>query len=209
VKIGEVEMDSQKIAKPKEVKFNPKEHKLDDQDKLILTCIKDNPKATIKEIGEILATAETKIHYPTLQKRIHRLMEIGAAKKHLSVDLLALGYEFHFRIDIKINSSEIRERKKGRTQKEQPDFETRVLGTQKQLAMHVINDLVEEPRFKDHILVGDVHILLGTDVDLSIDLYVKDHNKMTEFITEGLRNLLGVADTKTGWLSWSAKQNGR
>jgi DNA-binding Lrp family transcriptional regulator len=196
----EVGMESQRV-------FDPARDKLDDTDKVILACIKDNPQATVKEIGEILADRNSGMPYTTLQKRVQRLMSIGAVRKHTSIDLAALDYRFHFRIDILINPSELREKASKRGAAEKADaFETRVVGTQKHLAEYVVETLVEkDSRFRDHIFVRDIHILLGTDVDLSIEVFAKDHNKMTEFVTEGLRNLLGVANTKTGWLAWSVR----
>jgi DNA-binding Lrp family transcriptional regulator len=183
---------------------------LDEKDIKILGCIKDHPRASVKAVRDELATRGTDIPYPTFQKRVQHLINVGALTREMSVNLVALGYELHFRVDVLVNPTELRltseqAQAKGKPPSGQSQFETTVLRTQREMANYIHQDLQNDDRFRDQILITDVHILLGTDVDLSIELFAKNYDIVTEFVTEGVRNIAGVQNTRTGWLASSVK----
>jgi DNA-binding Lrp family transcriptional regulator len=175
---------------------------LDQKDEIILACIKENPEATVKEIFERL---DGEMPYPTVLKRVQHLTEIDVLRKSFLIDMKALRYTLHCRIDVLISPSELRQENL-LTQKTAKDMTQQKPRSQKDLSRHIIEVLVMEDRFKDSILVKDIYILLGSDVDISLDVYAKDYQKITEFVTEGIRNIPGVFNTKTALLTWSVKQ---
>jgi DNA-binding Lrp family transcriptional regulator len=170
---------------------------IDKKDLLILTCLREKPDLTIKQLAEeieAIVGPNEAIPYPTLQKRVQNLINEGVLSRQMSVDLSAFNFSLHCRIDIFINPSELRHKPKPHGAK-----------TQKALAEYIMNTLATNETYKDDIFIKDVHILLGTDADLAIDIFAKDYQKITEFVTEGLRDLPGIGNTRTALLTWSVK----
>lgn len=170
---------------------------LDQKDFLILDCVRKHPEATVKQLGDYIKESvgeDEAIPYHTLQKRVLKLINYRVLRRQLTVDPAAFGYTLHARIDISVNQSELRKGSKPHGAK-----------TQKALAEFIVNNLAgTDPRFKGEIFVNDIHVLLGS-ADLSIDVFVKDHRKLSEFVIEGVRDLPGIGNTHTATFAWSVK----
>jgi hypothetical protein len=55
------------------------------------------------------------------------------------------------------------------------------------------------------MVINDVHILLGGNVDLSIDFYAKDDKTASKFIINALRKLPGISNTVSAKLAYSSR----
>src|SRR5918912_429609 len=171
-------------------------YKLDEKDLLILTAIRENPTASITELVDHIALLDpsSQIPYPTVQKRVKSLIRNGAVQREISADLAAFGYAIHCRIDIFVAPSELRRAPEPHKAK-----------TQKELAQYIVKILPQRSEFKDRIFIKDAFIMLGGEADITLDVYGKDYKQITEFVTQGLRNLPGISNTSTALLQWSAK----
>ena len=154
---------------------------LDKKDQEILLYLLNHPEATVREVAEKL-----KIPRPTAQRRILNLRIAKHLKAALIVNPSALGFALRYRIDISVNTPNVKDQM-----------------SMKELAQYIMKVPAQDPRFRDRLLVENVHIMLGGQADLSVDVRVKHHNAIVDFVTEGLRMIRGVQDISIVQKGWS------
>jgi DNA-binding Lrp family transcriptional regulator len=157
-----------------------------------------NPDILLKNIPSELSangTLDQEIPYPTLQRRVNRMIEQGIIAKHFFVNWAQAGYLVRYRVGILIDPVELR-----KTKAVEGSY-----NTQNGLADYIINSLAKSEPFRNQLVIDDVYILLGGNVDLAVDFYAKDDKTATQFIIHGLRDLAGVRDTTSAKLAYSTK----
>jgi DNA-binding Lrp family transcriptional regulator len=175
----------------------------DTKDDAIISCLKESPEILLKNIpGRIKGVnglGET-IPYTTVQKHVNKLIKNKVVSRIFSVNLGAAGYTSRYRIDILIEPVEFRKMESDESEDEGASYTD-----QRGLAKHIIDTLARDERFAGDLIIEDVNILIGGDVDLSLDVYAKNDKTATEFVIDGLRKLPGVGNTRTAKLAWSCK----
>jgi DNA-binding Lrp family transcriptional regulator len=153
---------------------------LDRKDEEILRYFILHPEATVKDIAESLG-----IPRPTAQRRILNLRAVRHLRPIVAVNPNSLGYALRYRIDVTVSSSDL-------------------IGQMslRELAQHIMG-LQQDVRFKNKLLVENVHLLLAAQHDLSVIVRAKHHQTVLEFVTDGLRSVRGIRDTSTMQLAWS------
>lgn len=165
---------------------------LDEKDEAIVHCIEQNPDILLKNIpGEL----DEEIPYATVQRRVKKLTERKVIGHAFSIDWAVAGYMVRYRVGILIDPVALRD-------KSSPE---KKYDSQKGLADHIMNELVQDDRFKNKLVIDDVLILLGGNVDLAIDFYARDDKTATQFIIDALRRLPGVSNTASAKLAYSSK----
>jgi DNA-binding Lrp family transcriptional regulator len=106
----------------------------------------------------------------------------------VAVNPNSLGFTLRYRVDVTIGSPSLG--------KDHPS-------SIKDLSRYIMRGLPQDLRFKDKLLVENVHILLSANADLSINIRVKHHSVALEFVTEGLRRIRGVQTASTIQQAWS------
>jgi DNA-binding Lrp family transcriptional regulator len=168
---------------------------LDEKDKAIIKCFLEKPSSSLQSISEEatkIGELDKPIPYPTAQKRVQSLIDQGVMSKVTFVNKSKAGYTQHYRIGIIIDPSELRN-------KDDPS-------SQQELAKYVRDKLCNEKKYRDKILLDDIFILLGGNIDLSLDIWARDHNIILDFVTAGLRMIPGIADTTTAQVAWSVRE---
>jgi len=128
----------------------------------------------------------------TIADRVKRLRDEGRLHDVTVVDLVSAGFPLKYRIDIKINPRELRENK-GKAE----NHPERKISSQKALARYIATSLPHDERFAGSVVVEDVTIALGDRADLSATVWVKSHEAIFSFVTEGVRSISGVDSTST------------
>ena len=155
---------------------------IDHKDEEILRYLLSRPEATVKEVAE-----ELRIPRPTAQRRILNLRIAKHMKAVMAVNPASLGFALRYRIDVSVSTSSIREQM-----------------SMKELAQHIMKMPAQDPRFRDRLIVENIHILLGGKADLSVHLRAKHHTVIVDFVTDALRRIRGVEDTSIIQQGWSA-----
>ncbi|HEX8186841.1 MAG TPA: hypothetical protein VF586_00725, partial [Pyrinomonadaceae bacterium] len=166
------------------------------------------------------------IPYPTIAKRVKSLVEAKVLRRtYYTVQLVGrkAGFTHRYRIDVTVNPSKLHEAPgaeeeapevkkgvakkgaQGRAKKAADDPANYT--SQKGLARYIKYNLTREMGLGDDVLIEDVQILLGTEPDLSVDVYTREPKQLLTFVTEGLRKLRGVLNTRTAELAWSIKDH--
>lgn len=171
---------------------------LDKRDEAIIHCIEHQPDILLMEIPEALKARggpDEEIPYPTVQRRMNKLIERKVVSRNYSVNWAAAGYMVRYRVGILIDPIELRNK----------SIEGKKYDTQEGLADYIMDELGQDILFKNKMVIDDVFILLGGNVDLAIDFYAKDDKTATQFIIDKLRNLPGVSNTVSAKLAYSSK----
>jgi DNA-binding Lrp family transcriptional regulator len=165
---------------------------LDEKDEAIVHCIEQNPDILLKNIPDEL---DEEIPYATVQRRVKKLTERKVIGHAFSIDWAVAGYMVRYRVGILIDPVALRDESSPEKQYD----------SQKGLADYIMNKLVQDDRFKNKLVVDDVFILLGGNVDLAIDFYARDDKTATQFIIDALRRLPGISNTASAKLAYSSK----
>jgi DNA-binding Lrp family transcriptional regulator len=166
------------------------------KDEELVHCLERNPEVNLKGIPDTLKKERgLTIPYPTVQRHINDLIEKKVVSRRFSVDWAAAGYLVRYRVGILIDPVALRDGSATGGE----------YGSQAELATYIAKNLAEDERFKNKLVVDDVFILLGGNVDLAIDFYAKDDKTATQFIIDALRNLPGIRDTVSAKLAYSAR----
>jgi DNA-binding Lrp family transcriptional regulator len=155
---------------------------LDNKDEEILKYFLLHPEAPVKDVAVRLDMPR-----PTAQRRILNLRTGKHLREIVAVNPNSLGFTLRYRVDVAIST---------------PNLSTEQISL-RELAHHIMNGLPQDVRFKDRLLIENVHILLGAHADLSISVRAKNHGVLLEFVTEGLRKIRGVQDAATVQQAWS------
>ena len=168
------------------------EGSLDAKDVRILRIVMNSPQASVEGIA-----GDCGIPASTAQKRLSFLIHNGFLERVIRiVDWAEVGYPLRFRIDIRVNLWDAaRVGGGGRHPTVKPNALRR-------LALHVSRLAKEE--YADTLVVQDVIVLFGHQVDLSVALRAKNHEAVFDFVTARLRELPGVESTETFHEAWSA-----
>jgi DNA-binding Lrp family transcriptional regulator len=167
---------------------------LDEKDAEIIRCMRDKPEIRIKELAKTIHTVggvEEKMPLSTVQKRVDRLKKKEVVKEIYAVNLKKIGYPLRCRIDIQIESVEIRD-------KRNPE-----ITSQRDLAKYIVEKLAKEKPYVGRIIVDDVFVLLGGPSDMSLDIRASDNEIVSHFVTEALRKTYGIRNTTTSHLTES------
>lgn len=171
---------------------------LDKKDEAIIHCIEHNRDILLKNIPGTLkanGSLSEEIPYPTLQRHVNKLIKGNVVGRHLSVNWTVAGYMVRYRVGILIDPIELRD--KGN--------KTKKYDSQEGLADYILRDLTDDDLFKNELVIDDVYILLGGNVDLAVDFYAKNDKTATQFIINKLRKLPGVSNTVSAKLAYSGK----
>lgn len=199
----------------------------DDKDEKILEAIRRNPDRDVKRLADIEQLKD--IPYPTIAKRVKSLTDAKVLRRIYAVQLVGrkAGFTHRYRIDVIVNPSQLHEapekkrekvqegaaKKRGKNREEaaakgsaEQEVEEDKMDrytSQQELAYYIKNHLTKAVGLAEDVYVEDVHILLGAEPDLSVDVYTRENKKILAFVTDGLRKLRGVQATQTAELAWS------
>lgn len=171
---------------------------LNEMDEAIIHFLEQKPKTLLKNLPDKLeASGGPAIPYPTMQKHVKMLMAEGReiVSRTYSVNWTAAGYLVRYRVGILIDPVALRD----------TSIQDKKYDSQKGLANHIMKELAQDDRFKNKLVVDDVYILLGGNVDLAIDFYARDDKTATQFIIDALRKLPGISNTASAKLAYSSK----
>ena len=172
-----------------------KRHTFDEKDEAIIHCIERDPTILMKRIPTVLEECGgPTIPYPTVQKRVKNLTRSKFLEQRFSINWKRVGYLVRYRVGILIDPITLREKSPGKE-----------YDSQEGLAKYITFKLAQAEPFKDKLVVDDVYILLGGNVDLAIDFYARDDKTATLFIIEALRGLPGINNTVSAKLAYSSK----
>jgi hypothetical protein len=165
----------------------------DERDDAILHCIELEPSILMKRIPTALEDrGDPSIPYSTVQKRMKELTKNQVVTQCFSIDWKKAGYLVRYRVGILIDPAALREKSQ--------DYDS-----QEGLADHIMFKLAHTDKFKNKLIVDDVYILLGGNVDLAIDFYARDDKIASLFILDALRGLPGISNTASAKLAYSSK----
>ena len=168
--------------------------KFDKRDEALIRCIESDPEIFLKAIPAALEkTYGEAMPYATVQRRVGRLTEAHILKRAFLINWAKAGYLVRYRVGILIDPKELR------------DERIKEYHSQRQLADYIMNELVQDERFKNKLVVDDVYILLGGTNDLSMDFFARDDKTATQFIVNALRSLPGINNTISAKLAYSSK----
>jgi DNA-binding Lrp family transcriptional regulator len=170
----------------------------DEKDEAVIHFMEKNPEVLLKDLPEKLeASGGPAIPYPTLQRRVNMLMaeDRKVVSRIYSVNWAMAGYMVRYRVGILIDHVVLFDQ----------SIPDKKYDSQRGLANHILNELAQEDRFKNKLVVDDVYILLGGNVDLAIDFCAKDDKTATQFIIDALRKLPGIKETTSAKLAYSSK----
>jgi DNA-binding Lrp family transcriptional regulator len=168
------------------------------KDEAIIHCIEQNPEILLKNIsGEIKASGglSEEIPYPTLQRHVNKLIEKKVIGRYFSVNWAVAEYMVRYRVGILIDPKELRDE----------SIADKRYNSQEGLADYIMKELAKDKPFKNELVIDDVYILLGGNVDLAVDFYAKDDTTATKFIIDKLRKLPAVSNTVSAKLAYSSK----
>lgn len=167
-------------------------------DEAIIHCMEQHPDIQLKNIPTELVDSGRlleEVPYPTLQRHVSKLVERKVVSRNYSVNWALAGYTVRYRVGILIDPKELRDKA----------IKDKKYDSQKGLADYIIKELAQAPPFKNELVVEDVFILLGGNVDLAVDFYAKDDKTATQFIIDNLRRLPGISNTVSSKLVYSSK----
>jgi DNA-binding Lrp family transcriptional regulator len=169
----------------------------DEKDEAIIHCIEMDRGILLKKIPSALEkSGGPLIPYPTVQRHVNKLAENGVLRRTFSIDWGKAGYLVRYRVGVLIDPVALRDSSIGNKRYD----------TQQGLADYIMRDLVQEDRFKNKLVVDDVYILLGGNIDLAIDFFARDDRTATQFIIDALRGLPGISNTVSAKLAYSSKE---
>lgn len=169
---------------------------LDERDQAIIHFMEQNPKTLLRNLpNELEASGGPAIPYPTLQRRVKILDDREVVSRVFSVNWAAAGYVVRYRVGVLIDHVTLFDQ----------SIQSKKYDSQNGLADYIMNELSQDERFKNKLVVDDVYILLGGRVDLAIDFCAQDDKTATQFIIDALRKLPGIRDTTSAKLAYSSK----
>jgi DNA-binding Lrp family transcriptional regulator len=171
---------------------------IDKKDEAIIHYLEQDPNVLLREIPAKLKASgglTEEIPYPTLQRRMKRLIKDEVVSRNYTVNWNHAGYLVRYRVGILIEPTELRNKM----------IEGKQYHSQEELADYIMFELSQLAPFKNKLVIDDVFILLGGNVDLAIDFYAKDDKTATQFIIDTLRSLPGISNTVSAKLAYSSK----
>lgn len=171
---------------------------LDETDEAIIRCLKENPEILQKNIADSLiktGLVPKSLSYPTVQRRIKKLTDAKIIGQPFSINWAAAGYGLRYRVGILIDPVKLQSAADYKSQEGLADY----------ILKGLVRDPINDQGFENEILVEDIYILLGGEVDLAVDFCAKNNKKATLFIINGLRNLPGVTNTTTAHVNYSSR----
>jgi DNA-binding Lrp family transcriptional regulator len=196
VKKSDIVTDDAAVNKQKKTGKRSPEFILDEKDQAIIHFMEQHPKTLLRNLpNELEDSGGPVIPYPTLQRRVKILDDRKVVSRIFSVNWAAAGYVVRYRVGILIDHVTLYDQ----------SIQGKKYDSQNGLADYIMNELSQDVRFKNKLVVGDVYIMLGGNVDLAIDFCAQDDKTATQFIIDALRKLPGIRDTTSAKLAYSSK----
>lgn len=158
----------------------------DDRELEILWHLHKNPKMSNLEIANQMRITENQVRYDrTNMKDKGWILEIPR------VNLSKLGFPQRYRVDVWVDQRQLKGNAGGMP------GDSKKVGTQRELALYIVQDLAHRKPFDSTILIEDILILLGGPADLTTIVRAVNNDAMLDFVTEGLRMCGGISQTAT------------
>src|SRR3984885_5543575 len=166
----------------------------------ILDHIRNHPQDSVPQIAH-----EVELSRDVVQKRIDKLVALGALQKRYEVNLKSLGFINHYRMEIIVDHKALNahyypkpgaKSAKKTIQKSSPS-------PQELLAKDImkLNDSHED------VIVEDVAVLMGDPADPSATVWTRgDQEVIFRYVTSAVRPLEGIQSSSTCIEGWSISQ---